>query len=125
LRLSFVRIIPRLTIFRVADPITADDLARLLERLSVERGAAQSPAQAGDAQVEALAARIQLLTEALRDAEPSDAARLAARMMLADLAQVTAQFRGRANGIRHSLETAVEEMRAALGDERPAAEPPA
>lgn len=125
MRLSFVRIIPRLTIFRVADPITADDLARLLERLSVERGAAQSPAQAGDAQVEALAARIQLLTEALRDAEPSDAARLAARMMLADLAQVTAQFRGRANGIRHSLETAVEEMRAALGDERPAAEPPA
>jgi DNA anti-recombination protein RmuC len=107
----------------VADPITADDLARLLERLSVERGAAQSPAQAGDAQVEALAARIQLLTEALRDAEPSDAARLAARMMLADLAQVTAQFRGRANGIRTSLETAVQEMRAALGDERPAAEP--
>ena len=109
----------------MADPITADDLARLLERLSVERGPAQSPAQAGDVQVDALAARIQLLTEALRDAEASDAARLAARMMLTDVAQVTAQFRGRANGIRHALETAVEEMRAALGDERPPAEPPA
>lgn len=107
----------------MADPITADDLARLLERLSVERGPAQSSAQAGDAQVEALAARIQLLTEALRDAEASDAARLAERMMLADVAQVTAQFRGRANGIRKSLETAVEEMRAALGTERSPAEP--
>jgi hypothetical protein len=109
----------------VADPITADDLARLLERLSVERGSAQSPAQAGDAQVEVLAARIQLLTDALRDADASDAARLAARMMLVDLAQVTAQFRARANGIRSSLETAVAEMHAALGDERPPAEPPA
>jgi len=109
----------------VADPlVTADDLTRLLERLGVERGQAQTPAQAGDAQVELLIARITVLTEALRGAEANEAARLAARMLVADLAQVTAQFRGRANGIRASLEAAVEEMRAALGTDRPAADPP-
>jgi DNA anti-recombination protein RmuC len=110
----------------VADPlVTAGDLTRLLERLTVERGQAQSPAQAADAQVERLAARITLLTEALRGAEASDASRLAARLLVADLAQVTAQFRGRTNGIRAALESAVEEMRAAIGADRAAADPPA
>jgi hypothetical protein len=110
----------------VADPlVTADDLTRLLEQLTVERGQAQTPAQAGDAQVELLIARITLLTEALRGAEASDTARLAARLLVADLAQVTAQFRGRTNGIRAALESAVEEMRAAIGTEHAAADPPA
>jgi hypothetical protein len=108
----------------VADPISADDLTRLLERLGVERSQAQMPAQAGEAQVEILVARITLLTEALRGAEASDTARLAARMLLADLAQVTAQLRGRTNGIRASLATAAEDMRAALGTERLPSEPP-
>ena len=102
---------------------TADDLTQLLERLSVERAGARTSVQAEDAQVEMLCARITLLTDALRDAEASDAARLAARMMLADLAQVTAQFRGRANGIRASLEAAVHDMRAALGTDRPSSDP--
>jgi hypothetical protein len=110
----------------VAAPlVTADDLTRLLEQLAVERGQAQTPAQAGDAQVELLVARITLLTEALRGAAGGDAARLAARLLVADLAQVTAQFRGRTNGIRASLESAVEEMRAALVAARAAADPPA
>ena len=104
---------------------TADDLTHLLERLTVERAGARTSVQAEGAQVEMLCARITLLTEALRDAEASDAARLAARMLLADLAQVTAQFRGRTNGIRAALESAVEEMRAALGTARAAADPPA
>ena len=109
----------------MADPlVTAEDLTRLLERLGVERGQAQTPAQAGDAQVELLIARITVLTEALRGAEANEAARLAARMLVADLAQVTAQFRGRTNGIRASLDAAVQEMRAALGTDRPAADPP-
>ena len=115
---------PTARIFPVADPlVTADDLTRLLERFTVERGRAQTAAQAGDADIELLVARITLLTEALRDAEETDAARLAARMLLADLAQVTAQFRGRTNGIRASLEAAVDEMRAALGTDRAAPEP--
>jgi DNA anti-recombination protein RmuC len=110
----------------VADPlVTAGDLTRLLEQLAIERGQAQTPAQAGEAQVELLAARITLLTEALRGAEASDAARLAARLLVADLAQLTAQFRARTNGIRASLESAVEEMRAAIGTERAAPDPPA
>jgi hypothetical protein len=95
--------------------VTAEDLTRLLERLAIERGHAQTGAQASDAQIELLVARITLLTEALRGAAAGDAARLAARLLVADLAQVTAQFRGRTNGIRTTLESAVEEMRAALG----------
>ena len=94
----------------------------MLERLTVERTGARTSVQADDAQVEMLCARITLLTDALRDAEASDAARLAARMMLADLAQVTAQFRGRANGIRASLEAAVHDIRAALGTDRPSSD---
>ena len=110
----------------MADPlVTADDLTRLLEQLTIERGQAQTAAQAGDAQVELLAARITLLTEALRGAAASDAARLAARLLVADLAQVTAQFRGRTNGIRAALESAVEEMRAAIGADQAAADPSA
>jgi uncharacterized protein YPO0396 len=112
------------TIFHVPGRLTADDLTQLLERLAVERAGAQTSVQAGDAQVEMLCARITLLTEALRDAEASDAARLAARMLLADLAQVTAQFRARANGIRVSLEAAVDDMRAALGTDRPSSDTP-
>ena len=109
----------------MADPlVTADDLTRLLEQLAVERGQAQTSAQAGDAQVEMLVARIKLLTEALRGAAAGDAARLASRLLVADLSQVTAQFRGRTNGIRASLESAVAEMRAALAASR-AADPPA
>ena len=103
--------------------LTADDLTQLLERLTVERAGAQSSVQAADAQVEMLCARITLLTDALRDAEASDAARLAARMLLADLAQVTAQFRGRTNSLRASLEAAVDEMRAALGTDHPPSNP--
>jgi len=95
---------PTITIFHVPGRLTADDLTQLLERLTVERAGAQSSIQAGDAQIEMLCARVTLLTEALRDAEASDAARLAARMLLADLAQVTRQFRGRTNSLRASLE---------------------
>jgi uncharacterized protein YPO0396 len=105
--------------------LTADDLTQLLERLTVERAGAQSSVQAGDAQIEMLCARVTLLTEALRDAEASDAGRLAARMLLADLAQVTTQFRGRTNSLRASLEAAVNEMRAALGADHPPSNPSA
>ena len=106
------------------DPlVTADDLTRLLERFTVEHGRAQTAAQAGDAEIELLVARMTLLTEALRDAEPTDATRLAERMLLADLAQVTARFRGRTNGIRAALEAAVDEMRVALGTDRTAPGP--
>ena len=103
------------TIFHVPGRLTANDLTQLLERLPVERAGTQTSVQAGDAQIEMLCARVALLTEALRDAEASDAARLAARVLLADLAQVTAQFRGRANSIRATLEAAVDDMHAALG----------
>jgi hypothetical protein len=110
----------------VTNPLaTTDDLTRLLEQLAVERGQAQTGAQASDVQIELLVARIKLLTEALRDAAAGDAARLAARLLVADLAQVTAQFRGRTNGIRAALESAVEEMRAALGTARAAPDQPA
>jgi len=114
---------PTITIFHVPGRLTADDLTQLLERLTVERAGAQSSIQAGAAQIEMLCARVTLLTEALRDAEASDAARLAARMLLADLAQVTRQFRGRTNSLRASLEAAVDDMRAALGSDRPSADP--
>jgi hypothetical protein len=109
----------------VTGRLTADDLTQLLERLTLERAGAQTSVQAGDAQIEMLCARVALLTDALRDAEANDAARLAARVLLADLAQVTAQFRGRANSIRATLEAAEDDMRAALGTDYPPSDPPA
>ena len=93
---------------------TPADLTRLLERLGVERERALTPVAAADAQVERLLARIGLLADALRDAPQNDTATLAARLLLADLGQVAAQFRARTNGIRASLEIAREEISAAL-----------
>ena len=105
--------------------LTAEGLTQLLERLSVARGGTLTPAQAADDQVEALCARITLLTEALRDVEPGEAARLASRLLLTDLAQVTALFRARANGIGASLDAAVEQMRSPLNGDRFSPDPSA
>jgi phage-related baseplate assembly protein len=93
---------------------TADDLTALLDRLALQRARAKTPAEAAAAQVEFLIARIALFTDVLRRAEANEAARLTARMLLSDLAQVAAQFRGSATAMHASLETSLNDLRSVI-----------
>jgi len=93
---------------------TSDDLAALLERFSPERAGAKPSADVTELQVRLLLSRIAALTDALRDAEPHEAARVAHRILLSDLALVAGQFRGRTNGLRASLAEALAGLRDAI-----------
>src|SRR5687767_13378847 len=86
-----------------ARTLTSDDLAALLDRFPVERMGAKAVADVTEAQLQTLLARIAALTDALRDTQGGDAERLAARILVADLATVVGQFRGRANTLRATL----------------------
>ncbi len=98
------------------DPtFTADDLTTLFERLGVQRAGAKTASEVTDVQVERLLARVAVLTDALRVAPATDTAGLASRVLLDDLALVTAQFRGNANDIRASLSSVLDDLRIALG----------
>lgn len=94
--------------------LTSGDLALLLERFRAERAGARTAADMSDEQVQASLARIAALTDALGGTESNDASRIASRVLLSDLAFVAAQFRGRANTIRASLDKVLEDLRAAL-----------
>jgi hypothetical protein len=92
---------------------TVNDLTALLEGLALQR-APKTPDEAAGAQVDFLIARMTLLTGVLRRAEANEATRLASRMLIADLAQVAAQFRGSTNAISGSLSTVLDDLRGAL-----------
>jgi hypothetical protein len=94
--------------------LTSDDLAALLDRFPVERMGAKAAADVTEAQLQTLLARIAALTDALRDTQGGDAERLAARILVADLATVVGQFRGRANTLRATLAGADQGLRDAL-----------
>jgi len=97
-----------------ARALTAADLAALLERFPVERVGARGTTEVAESQVQMLLARIAALTDALREAQGSEAERLAARMLVGDLATVVGQFRGRANTVRTALTGAEQGLREAL-----------
>ena len=73
------------------------DLAALLERFRLRPQEVPTVAVAGQAQLDLALARIKALTELLRAGEPGDDARVAERLLLADLGLVSAWLRGQAN----------------------------
>jgi len=96
-------------IHEVPDPASrSNDLTALLERLRLQSAGAASLPEVHQAQLDLLLARIASLTEALRDTKSDETSRLAARLLVADLGLVAAQFRGRANDIAASLTRAID-----------------
>ena len=93
---------------------SVDDLTTLLQRLRLQQPGAKSPSEVTQAQTELLLTRMSSLTDTLRVAEWNDTSRAAARLLLADLAMVTAQFRGHATAIGEKLATTLEQVRADL-----------
>lgn len=98
----------------------SDDLTALLERLRLQPAGAASLSEVSQAHLDLLLARIASLTEALRDAQSDETSRLAARLLLADLAPVVARFRGGANDIAGALARAADGIRSGLQNIDPA-----
>lgn len=96
------------------------DLTALLERLRLQPAGPASLSEVNRAQLDLLLARIASLTEALRDAPSDETSRLAARLLLADLSSVAAQFRGRANDIAGALTRALDGIRSGFESTDPA-----
>jgi hypothetical protein len=94
--------------------LTSENLAALLERLPVERAGAKAGSEVTDAQMQRLLGRIAALTDALRETHGGNGERIAARILLDDLATVVGQFRGRANTARAALAGAEQGLRDAL-----------
>jgi hypothetical protein len=92
----------------------AADLTKTLERLRLEQAGARSTSEVAQAQIDLMLARIASLTDVVRSAESQEAFRLACRLLLADLALVAAQFRGRANELAEALDREIEGIRAVM-----------
>jgi hypothetical protein len=97
--------------------LSAADLTALLERFALRPAGAKRPGDVSQAEIELLLARISALTSALQRASGNEAARLATRLLLSDLALVAAQFRGGTNALAASLTGALEGLERVLGDE--------
>ena len=97
------------------------DLPAVLRQLRLHQAGAQSPSEITQAQIELLLVRIGVITEALRGAEPNESSRSAMRLLLADVAMVSAQFRGNTSALGERLTRMLEHTRLAL--ESVAAEP--
>jgi hypothetical protein len=96
-------------------PLSSADLAALLGRFRLRPQDVPTVAVAGQAQLDLAFVRIAALTELLRSADSSDdAARLAGRLLLADLGLVSAWFRGQANETARALARVLDD--AAVGD---------
>lgn len=91
-----------------------DDLTAVLRRLRLQEAWTQSPSEVTQAQIELLLARIASLTETLRGAASDGSSRTAARLLLADLAMVAAQFRGNTNALGKQLTHVLENVRLTL-----------
>lgn len=97
---------------------TATDLIALLERVPLATPA-RSLAGIRQAKLELTLARVASLTDALRGAEPTDASRVAARLLLADLADVAAQFRTGIREISDALTSAADGLHAVASADGP------
>lgn len=91
--------------------ISSDGLVKLLEQRHLPPAGPKHTSDVTLQQVDILIARIASLTEALRGAEQDEAAQLASRILLEDLALVVAQFRARANELVESLTGAQDGIR--------------
>ena len=87
-----------------------DDLTAVLQRIRLHQAGTQPPSEVTQAQVELLLTRIASLTEILRGGGTDASARTAARLLLADAAMVTAQFRGSANEVGERLAGVLEHV---------------
>jgi hypothetical protein len=97
------------------DSVSAADLIAVLERFQLRPAAVAAVPIAAQGQVELACARIAALTELLRrDAAWSDASRLTARLLLADLGAVSAQFRAGANESAAALTQVTDSIRTLL-----------
>jgi hypothetical protein len=94
--------------------ISPDELILLLERLRLPSAGEKHASDVTLEQVDVLLARIASLTEALRGAEKDETAQLTSRILIGDLAMVTAQFRGRANELVGALTRARDDIRGEL-----------
>ena len=91
-----------------------DGLTAVLQRLHLHQAGTQSPSEVTRAQVELLLARIASFTPALRAAESNESSRIAAHLLLADVAMIAAQFRGNTNALGERLTRALENVRLTL-----------
>jgi hypothetical protein len=121
-------VVPRAATLGYYQPVpdrasSTGDLTALLQQLRLQDPGGKSPSEVHQAQIDLLLARIASLTDTLRTADWNDTSRTAARLLLADLAMVTAQLRGRATATSETLATTLEKVRADL--ERTAGPQPA
>lgn len=92
-----------------------DDLTAILQRLRLQQADAQAPPEITRTQIELLLARVAALTDAIRRAtSPNGTSRAAFRLLLADLAMVTAQLRGNTTALDERLTRALDDARLAL-----------
>ncbi len=90
-------------------------LSAVLQQLRLQHADRKSPSEVTHAEIELLLARIALLTETLGGAAQStETFRAAARLLLADVAMVTAHFRGDTNALSERLTRALEDAQLAL-----------
>lgn len=95
--------------------LTLDEVVDLLARFRQDPAGSKTAPEIAESQVQLLLARIRALTDALRDAESNEAAGLAARIVVNDLAAVADQFRGRAHTMRVALARALADLREERG----------
>ena len=90
--------------------ISPNDLVQLLERAHPAPAGAKRTSDVTLEQVDILLARVASLTDALRGALEGEAVHLTGRLLISDLALVTAQFRGRTNELVAALARARGEL---------------
>ena len=94
---------------------TVHDLAALLQQLTLQQAERKLSPEVTQDQIKLLLSRIVSLTGALRDAaDTSETFRTMARLLLADLAMVTAQFRADTIALGERLNRALEDARLVL-----------
>lgn len=96
-------------------PVSPNALAAALERLQLRPAAVLTGQAVTQGQVELTCARIAALTDLLRaDTVWSETTRLTARLLLADLGAVSAQFRATANEDAETLTRTIDSIRSLL-----------
>ena len=86
----------------------------ILQQLRLQQAGSKTSSESTRTQIELLLTRIGSLTDALRSAPSGEASDAATRLLLADLAMVAAQFRGRTGELGERLAHALERTRLAL-----------